>query len=78
MATWEKWFQSIADRIVDQGGFWGGGREFTNDGTKELSLAPDAITGFLIFTAGSLDEAAAIARECPVVAANRVYEIMQK
>ena len=78
MAEWQEWFASIADRTVDQGGMWGGGREITADGTSELPLAPDSITGFLIFHAQSLDEAQQIAERCPIVLSNRVYEIMTK
>ena len=78
MGAWQKWFDSISDRMIDQGGLWGGGREITKDGTSELSLQADSITGFIIFNAESLDEAEKIARECPIVASNRVYEIMKK
>ncbi len=78
MGAWEKWFESISDRMVDQGGLWGGGREITKDGTKELPLGLDSITGFVVFHAESLDEAEKLSRACPVVSSNRVYEIMTK
>lgn len=78
MGAWQAWFESMADRIVDQGGLWGGAREITKDGTKELPLGLDSITGYLIFNAESLDEAASLAEACPIVASNRVYEISQK
>ena len=78
MGAWGKWFESMADRMEDQGGFWNGGRELTKDGIKELPFGPDSITGYLIFKAESIDEAETIAKECPVVASNRIYEIMKK
>lgn len=78
MGAWQAWFESMADRIVDQGGLWGGAREITKGGTKELPLGLDSITGYLIFNAESLDEAVSLAEACPVVASNRVYEISQK
>ena len=78
MSAWGKWFESIAERTVDQGGLWGGGREITKDGTTDLPLGKDSITGFLIFTAESLEEAEKIAQDCPIIASNRVYEIMKK
>ena len=78
MAAWQEWFGSMADRTVEQGGLWGGAREITENGTKELPLGPDSITGYLIFRAESLDEAEELVRACPVVLGNRVYEIMSK
>lgn len=78
MGAWGKWFESISDRMVEQGGFWSGGREFTKTGTEELPFGEDSITGYVIFKAKSRDEAEKIAQKCPVVASNRVYEIMTK
>ena len=78
MAAWGAWFQSISERIVDQGGFWSGGHEFTNTGANELPFGADSITGYVIFTANNREEAEALAKNCPIVASNRVYEIMSK
>jgi hypothetical protein len=35
MAAWNAWFESIADRQIEQGGF-SGGREISKDGTRDL------------------------------------------
>ena len=78
MNAWQEWMESISDRIVDQGGLWGGGREITRSGTDDLPLGMDSITGFIIFKAESLDEAEKMTERCPVIASNRVYEIMTK
>lgn len=78
MAAWGKFFESIADRMVAQGGFWSGGLELTKKGSKDLPFGKDSLTGYIIFTAKSIDEAEKIAKKCPVVAKNRVYEIMSK
>lgn len=78
MGAWGKWFESISDRMVEHGGFWSGGREFTKKGSKALPFGKDSITGYVVFNAKSLEEAENIAKECPVVASNRVYEIMSK
>ena len=78
MGAWENWFKSVSDRIVEQGGLWGGGREITKDGTTDLPLGPDSITGYLIFNAETLDEAVKLAAACPIVLSNRVYEITSK
>ncbi len=78
MGAWGKWFESISDRMVDQGGLWNGGRELAKEGTNELPLGKDSITGFIVFNAESIDEAEKIAQDCPIVSSNRVYEIMKK
>jgi len=77
MAAWGKWFESIADKTVDQGGFHGGAREISHSGTRDLPMGMESITGYSIITAESLDEAEKIAQDNPFVASIRVYEIVE-
>lgn len=77
MAAWGKQFEAIADKIADQGGF-PRGREISRDGTKDLPMEKDSITGYLIVNAADLDEAEAMAQGCPFIASTRIYEIMTK
>ena len=65
MGAWGTWFASISDRMLDQGGFWSGGREFTKKASSALPFGKDSITGYVIFSAESLEEAEKIARACP-------------
>ena len=74
MGVWSKWFGSIADRQVDRRGL-GDGREISHSGTKDLPFAKDSITGYTVIKAENLDEAEKIAKACPIVASNRVYEL---
>lgn len=74
MAAWQAWFASIAERQVEQGGF-AGGRELSDEGTKDLPWGPDCFTGYNIIEAESLDEAERIARDNPWITAIRVYEL---
>ena len=74
MAAWGKWFESIADRTVDSGGF-SDAREISKSGTRELPMGMESITGYNIITAESLDEAEKIAQSNPYIASIRVYEI---
>jgi hypothetical protein len=74
MGAWEKWFESIADMQVDQGGF-SSGREISNSGTKELPWGLETITGYNIIEAEDLEAAVAIAQDNPYIASIRVYEI---
>ena len=65
MAAWGKWFETTKPYTVDMGGF-GNGREISKDGTKDLPLGPEFITGFTIVNAASLDDAEKMAAGQPV------------
>jgi len=75
MEAWGKWFESIKDNIVDKNHL-SGGREISSEGTKDLPLGLDSITGFMIVTAESLDEAEKMAQSNPYITSIRVYEMM--
>ncbi len=75
MKAWGKWFESIADMTVDQGGHFSAGREISSSGTKDLPLGMESITGYTIIKADSLDDAEKIARDSPYIASIRVYEV---
>ncbi len=77
MRAWGEWFESIADRQVDQGGF-SGGREISSAGTKELPWGPDSFTGYNIIEVESLDEAEKTAQTNPYIASIRVHEMRSK
>ncbi len=76
MEAWGKWFESIADKTVDQGGHFSGAREISKSGTKDLPMGMESITGYTIIEAADLDAAEKIAQENPFIASIRVYEIM--
>lgn len=74
MGAWKAWFAAIADRQVEQGGF-AGGREISKGGTRELPWDRDAITGYNIIEAESLDEAERLAGGNPFISSIRIYEL---
>ena len=74
MAAWGKWFESIAEVQVAQGGF-SGGREISKDGTTDLPWGSESITGSNIIEAEDPDAAEKIAQENPFIASIRIYEI---
>ena len=78
MTAWGKWFESVADKTVDKGGFHGGAREISQAGVRDLPMGPDSITGFSVIEAESLDEAQSIAADNPFIASIRVYEIVEQ
>lgn len=77
MAAWNRWFESIADKTVDQGGF-GSGREISKSGAQDLPWDGESITGFNIIEAEDLDAAEKIAQSNPYISSIRVYEIRSK
>ena len=76
MQAWNQWFESIADRTEENGGFHGGAREISRDGTRDLPMDMECITGYSIIKAENLEEAEQIAGQNPFVASIRVYEII--
>ena len=77
MEAWKQWFGSVADKTIDQGGFHGGAREISHEGSKDLPMGMDSITGYSIINAESLEEAEKIAQANPFIAGIRVYEISE-
>ncbi len=75
MAAWGAWLESIKDNIVDMGHL-SGGREISKAGTKDLPLGLESITGFMIMSADSLDDAEKMAQSNPYISSIRVYELM--
>ena len=77
MKAWGEWFTSVADRTVDPGNHFSGGREVSHEGTRDLPLGSDSITGYTILSAENLDEAEKIAQANPFIASIRVYEMAE-
>jgi hypothetical protein len=76
MDAWNKWFASLGDKIVDPGSPLGNGREISRSGTKNLPMGSDALTGYTVINADSMDAAEQIAKGCPMITSVRVYEAM--
>ena len=74
--AWMKWFDDIKGYIVDSGNPLGPGKEVTHSGIKELAHDKNAISGYTIINAESMDEAVKIAKRCPIITGMRVYEAM--
>jgi uncharacterized protein YciI len=74
MKAWQAWFQSIADRQIEQGGFTSG-REISKNGTRDLPWDQECITGYNIIEAENLDEAEQLAQGNPYISSIRIYEL---
>ena len=76
MEQWNAWFESVAEISVEHGGFHGGRVEITKEGVRALEMDGEAITGYSVIEAESLEAAQEIAAKNPFVKAIRVYEIV--
>jgi hypothetical protein len=75
MEAWGQWVGSIKENIVEMGHL-GNGREISDAGTQELPMGLEAITGFMIVNAESLEAAEEMAQNNPYITSIRVYELM--
>jgi hypothetical protein len=75
MAAWGKWFERVAPQTIENVGLRRG-REINRSGTVDLAMGPDAVTGYTIVSADSLDEAHKLAASNPFVGSIRIYELM--
>lgn len=74
MARWKSWFDSVADRTVENVGLRAS-REISHDGVKDLGWGANSLTGYTIITAESMDAAEALARSNPFITSIRIYEL---
>lgn len=76
MEQWMSWFKSLEGKIVQQVGLRNG-KKVTLEGTTDLAMDAEAITGYLIINAESIEEAEEIAKKCPMITATNVYEVAE-
>ena len=76
MDAWNAWFESIANQTVENVGF-SGGREISKSGTRNLPWDMDAITGYSVIEAESLDAAEKLAQTNPYISSIRIYEVRE-
>ena len=74
MDAWNDWFESIKNKTIENVGF-GGGREISKSGTKNLPWNMESITGYSIIEAESLDAAEKLAQSNPFISSIRIYEV---
>jgi hypothetical protein len=67
MDAWNDWFASVGDALKDGGNpFTGASKSIASDGAVSDGGGGEA-SGYTILKAGSLDEAANLAKGCPVL-----------
>lgn len=74
MEAWQSWLGGLGDRTPDWGNPFGLSKSANGGGTS-------GITGYTIVSAGSLDDAVALTKGCPILEGGRgtveVYEAIE-
>ncbi|CAN5174865.1 hypothetical protein BH09PAT1_BH09PAT1_7330 [soil metagenome] len=76
MEGWTKWFGVLGNRVVDSGNPFGEGKEYSKDGIKALPQGVDALSGYTLINAESMEEVENLVKECPIVTSVRIYEAL--
>jgi hypothetical protein len=83
MQAWEAWFGRLGSALVDPGNPTSGNvATIAADGSVSKQASGPRISGYTIIEAPSLDEAVAIAKDCPVLlggaslAVNETIDVM--
>lgn len=74
MAAWGAWFTAVGEHTVENAGLRGG-REISREGSQDLPMGRDALTGYTIVNAESLSDAERLAQGTPYISSIRIYEI---
>lgn len=79
MDAWGAWFGGLGDKVVDSGNPFGPhSKSVSNGGSIHEGAVGTPATGYTIISADSLDQAADLAKGCPVLqggAKITVYEV---
>ncbi len=74
--AWRAWLDRRAANIVDLGSRFGPGRQVTNDGTTEFSVATNLASGYAIVCAPHIDAAEQLLEGCPIADSVTLYEAL--
>ena len=75
MQAWGAWFGTLGDAITDAGNPFAGSVTVSPSGVTDGGAA--GAGGYSIVTADSLDEAAVLAKGCPVLAGGGTVEVYE-
>jgi hypothetical protein len=75
MQAWGAWFGTLGDAVTDMGNPFGAAATVSSGGVTAGGAA--AASGYTVITADSLDEAAGLAKGCPIVADGGTVEIYE-
>ena len=66
-AAWTGWFERLGSSVKDPGNPFGAAKRISADGAVGEASTSETVGGYSIVTAGSLDEAVTMAKDCPAL-----------
>jgi hypothetical protein len=75
MAAWNAWMGKVGSAIVDGGNPTGASKTIAADGGVSDGGGANAVTGYTILSADSLDAAVKLAKDCPQLASGGSIEV---
>jgi hypothetical protein len=78
MAAWGQWFGKLGSAVIEPGNPVGASTSVSASGSN--GAAGSGLTGYSVITADSLDAAAALVKDCPIIAGGGkvdVYETIE-
>lgn len=77
MQSWGDWFASMGDAVVDTGNPVGVSTTIHGDGSVSADGGSKPLSGYSLTSADSLEEAVAMAKGCPILAAGGSVELAE-
>ena len=77
MADWMAWLDSLGDAVVDGGNPAGPSSTVHSDGSVSCDGGSNPLSGYSLINADSIEQATAIAQNCPILKAEGSVEIAQ-
>jgi len=75
MKAWTDWMTGLGKAIVEPGNPTGGTKTIAANGSISAGGGANAVTGYSVIEAGSLDAAIALAKSCPQLASGGSVEV---
>ena len=75
MSQWRNWFSQMGDQVVDSGNPVGKSSTVHTDGSVTDDGGSNPLSGYSIVEANTLEDALALAKDCPVLAAEGSVEV---
>lgn len=75
MAAWGEWMGSLGAALVDGGNPISQTTTIATDGSTSPGGGGNAVTGYSVISAASLDEAVELAKGCPILASGGTIEV---
>jgi hypothetical protein len=77
MAAWGQWMQKLGSNLIDGGNPVGKASTIDNKGAISSGGGANAVSGYSVIKADSLDAAIKLAKECPVLQGGASIEVCE-